>query len=84
MPQSAYLCLSEAELRRKLRSLGQGEVLRLLEAPLESSELVAGVDRPRLANLLRFAVHHAHLGLWLFFHCKGEQNVSVRTRKRNC
>lgn len=66
--QAAYLCLSEAELSRQLCSLGQSEVLRLLEAPLQSSELVAGIDRPRLADLFRFSIHHADLRLWLFFH----------------
>lgn len=66
--QAAYLCLSEAKLSRQLRSLGQSEVLRLLEAPLQSRELVAGVDGPRLADLFRFSIHHADLGLWLFFH----------------
>lgn len=66
--QVAYLCLSEAELSRQLRSLGQSEVLRLLEASLQSCELVAGVDRPRLADLFRFSIHHTDLRLWLFFH----------------
>lgn len=67
---AAYLSLSEAELSRKLRSLGQSKVLRLLEAPLQRSELVAGIDSSRLADLFWFSVHHAHLGLWLFFHCE--------------
>lgn len=67
VPES-YLCLSESELRRELRSLRQREVLSLLEAPLQSSELVAGVDRPWLADLFWFPIHHADLGLWLFFH----------------
>lgn len=66
--KTVYLCLSQAELGRQLRSFGQGEVLRLLEASLQSSELVAGVDRPRLADLFRLSIHHADLGLWLLFH----------------
>lgn len=65
---ASYLCLSEAELSRQLRSLGQSEILRLLEASLKSSELVAGINRPRFADLFRFSIHHADLGLWLFFH----------------
>lgn len=66
--ESAYLRLSEAKLGRELGSLGQGEVLRLLEAPLKRSELVAGVDGPRLANLFWLSIHHADLRLWLLFH----------------
>lgn len=68
--QVAYLCLREAKLSRQLRSLGEREILRLLEAPLQRSELVAGIDRPRLTDLFRFSVHHPHLRLWLFFHYK--------------
>lgn len=69
---SAYLRLSEAELSRQFCSLGQSKVLRLLEAPLQRGELVAGIDGSRFADLLWFSVHHAHLGLWLFFHYKSQ------------
>lgn len=69
---AAYLRLSEAELSRKFCSLGQSKVLRLLEAPLQRSELVAGIDGSRFADLFWLSVHHAHLGLWLFFHYKSQ------------
>ena len=64
----AYLCLSEAELGRQLRSLGQGQVLRLLEAPLQRCELVAGVDGSGLADLFGLSVDHANFRLRLFFY----------------
>lgn len=66
--EPAYLRLSEAKLSSQLGSLGQGEVLRLLEAPLKRSELVAGVDGPWLANLFWLSIHHADLRLWFLFH----------------
>lgn len=66
-PHASYLCLGQAQLGREFGSLGQSEVLRLLEAPLQSGELIARIDGPGLADLFRFAVHHADLGLWLLF-----------------
>lgn len=74
---SAYLRLSEAELSRQFSSLGQSKILRLLEAPLQRGELVAGIDGSRFADLLWFSVHHAHLGLWLFFHYKSQGNALI-------
>lgn len=80
---AAYLRLSEAELSRKLRSLGQSKVLRLLETPLQRGELVAGIDSSRLADLFWFSVHHAHLRLWLFFHyeTQGENMLTLMLGK---
>ena len=63
-----YLCLSEAELGRQLRSLGQGQILRLLEAPLKRCELVAGVDGSGLADLFWLSVDHANFRLRFFFY----------------
>lgn len=61
------LRLREAQLRRQLGSLRQGQVLRRLEFPLQHCQLVAGVDGPRLAHLLWLPVYHPDLCVWLFF-----------------
>lgn len=75
---SAHLRLREAELSRQFCSLGQSQVLCLLEAPLQRGELVAGIDGSRFADLFGFPVHHTHLGLWLFFHCKSQGKAHRR------
>lgn len=46
-----YLGLGESELRRQLSSLGQGQVLGVLETLVQVLQLQAGVDGSRLAQL---------------------------------
>lgn len=54
--EGPYLGLGEPQLRSQLGALGQRQVLRLLEALVESLQLQAGVDGARLAQLLPPAV----------------------------
>ena len=67
-PPTTDLRLSEAQLRGQLRALGQSQVLGLLEAALQGGQLVTGVDRARLSDLLGLPVHHAHLSFRLLLH----------------
>lgn len=46
-----YLGLGESELRCQLSSLGQGQVLGMLETLVQVLQLQAGVDGSRLAKL---------------------------------
>jgi len=48
--------LREAQTRRQLRPLGQGQVLGALEAAVELLELQRAVDGAGLAHLLALAV----------------------------
>ena len=67
-PPTTDLRLREAQLRGQLRALGQRQVLGLLEAALQGGQLVTGVDRARLSDLLGLPVHHAHLSFRLLLH----------------
>lgn len=67
-PPTTDLRLREAQLRGQLRALGQRQVLGLLEAALQGGQLVTGVDRARLSDLLGLSVHHAHLSFRLLLH----------------
>ena len=67
-PPTTDLRLREAQLRGQLGALGQRQVLGLLEAALQGGQLVAGVDRARLSDLLGLPVHHAHLGFRFLLH----------------
>lgn len=51
-----YLGLRQAQFGRQVGPLGQGEVLGLLEALVERLELQAGVNCPRLPDLLPLPV----------------------------
>lgn len=51
-----YLGLRQAQLGRQVGPLRQGQVLGLLEALVEGLELQAGVDGPRLPDLLPLPV----------------------------
>lgn len=68
-PFSAYLSLGEAQGSGQLGSFRQSQVLGLLEAPVQSLELQAGVNRPGLPDFFPFAVkaHFAafHYGAFL-------------------
>lgn len=73
-PVSAYLSLGEAQGGGQLGSFRQSQVLGLLEAPVQSLELQAGVNRPGFPDFFPFAVkahfaafHHGAflcLGAW--------------------
>ncbi len=52
----SYLSLRNAQARRQLGPLGQRQVLRPLEPPLQLLDLQRGVDGARLADLLALAV----------------------------
>ena len=52
-----YLRLRQAQLGRQIGAFGQRQVLRLLEALVQHLQLQAGVDGPRLPDLLPFAVN---------------------------
>lgn len=51
-----HLRLREAQFGCQVGSLGQSQVLRLLEALVEGLELQAGVDGAGFSDLLAFAV----------------------------
>ena len=53
---SPYLSLCNAQRGRQLGPLGQGQVLRALEPPLQLLYLQRRVDGARLADLLALAV----------------------------
>ncbi len=52
----SYLSLRNAEAGGQLRALGQRQVLRAVEPPLQLLDLQRGVDGARLADLLALAV----------------------------
>lgn len=54
---TAHLSLREPQLGRQVRALRQGQILGLLEALVQSLQLQAGVDGPRLPDLLALSVH---------------------------
>lgn len=63
-----YLGLCQSQLGSKVGPLRQGKVLGLLEALVESLELQAGVNGPRLPDLLPLSVQ-PHLPI--FDYCRG-------------
>lgn len=64
-----HLCLREAHGGSQLGALGQRQVLRFLEAPLERGQLEAGINGSRFSDLLWFSIHHPDFWLALFFVC---------------
>lgn len=63
-----YLGLRQAQFGCQVSPLGQGEVLGLLEALIKRLELQAGVNGPRLPDLLPLPVQ-PHLPV--LYHCCG-------------
>lgn len=61
-PESVHLSLRQAQFSCQVGSLGQSEVLGLLETLVERLQLQAGVDGPRLPDLLPLPVE-SHLAV---------------------
>lgn len=71
---SAHLGLREAQGRGQLRSLGQRQVLSLLETPLKSRQLEAGVDGAGFPDFLWLPVHDPNFRLEVLFFCKDPES----------
>jgi hypothetical protein len=64
-----HLSLSEAQRRRQLCSLGQCQVLSLLETSLKSRQLETGIDGAGFPDFLWLPVHYSDFRLEVFLLC---------------
>lgn len=79
--KTSHLCLRETQRGGQLGSLGQRQVLRVLEATLQGGKLEARIDGPWLPHLLGLPVHHPHLGLADLFFCLKKRGIRLLPNK---